>query len=468
MKDTYNIKIFKPALGFDFESHITHIAVPVITPLKVKGKTHLVNQLLIITSNKDSWSLTEEEKEKRNLFPDKLPQFPLGQSRWNREDIEDFLHSTAKDFNPLTEVFIPIKNTLEKHIEFSNPFDSSLAALWTIGTYIFPVFEAYPYLLLNGTRGSGKTKLLEIMYYLAFNAEITANASPSSVFRLIEANLSTVLIDEGETLSGRERDKELIYLLNAGYKKSGVVTRVNKDTHQIEKFQVYSPKAVAAINPLDSTLQSRFIIVNMIKTGNKDKGNIRVSDRSADWGKLRNSLYRFALICGLDVSEIFEKSEKIQLLNCRNNELWSPLLAIAEYLHYCSPHSNLFESLSALATEKIEDYDTLDDWHLALLQTLHKTVTVKKPYLVGDIKKDMWQFFEDGEEQQRISGKWIGNALKRFGFKRGKRQALGATYIIDSEKVKDLLQRYEVSVDSAEGTANTPHDEADSTSPPPE
>lgn len=458
-----NIKIFKPSLGFDFESKIVHIAVP-LADLEddKKGRKILKTKIYVITSDREFWPITEEQKEKRNLYPDKLPQFAIGEMRWSRENVRKFLEDkSGSEFNPYQEVFLPIKKAIESHIDLNNQWDSTLVTLWIIGTYIFPIFEAYPYLLLSGTRGSGKTKLLELLYKLSFNAEITSNATPPSIFRIIEANLSTILIDEGEMFSGKERDKELILLLNSGYKRSGVVTRVNKDTHQVERFQAYSPKAVAAINPLDSTLQSRFITINMIKTGSKDKGNARVSEKSADWTELRDRLYRFALLSGLEVAEVFQKSDKINLLNCRNNELWSPLLAIAEYLDIFSPEPSLFDSLSSLALEWSEGEDSLDDWHSNLLRALQQAVTIKKPYPLSDIRLAMCNFFEDAEESVKVTNHWVGNALRRFGFKPAKRSNKGSRYLLDPERVNDLLNRYEISVDGDDSDEDSGKEDKD-------
>lgn len=445
------VKIFRPALGFDFNNRIAHVAIPIAEPTKIKNKTTVVNQIYVVSSNKEFWPLTEEEIEKRGLYPDSLPNFILGQSSWSKEYIDRYLEDQSPILNPYLQVFIPIKDTLEKHIEFSHSIHSTLATLWIIGTYIFTIFEAFPYLHPNGTRGSGKSKLLETLYRLCFNAEITSNATPSSIFRIIESNQSTILIDEGELLTGREVNRELQLLLNSGYKKSGTVTRTNTNTFKVEKFQTYSPKAIASINPIDQTLGSRAITVNMIKTGNKKTGNLSVSDKSADWAKIRDSLYRFALDCGFGVWEVFNTSQKIQLLECRNNELWSPLLAIAEYLDSFPSDHNLFAILASLAQESSGSELSIDDWHLAILDALSENCTTNREYQIVSIKLWMLPSFKnDLKEYENISGRWIGNALKRFGFKSGRRTNQGQTYLINPEQVKDLRQRYGLEESSAD------------------
>lgn len=180
----------------------------------------------------------------------------------------------------------------------------------------------------------------------------------------------------------------------------------------------------------------------MIKTGSKDKGNLRVNSQSAEWEKLRDSLYRFSLLSGFDAYEVFNNSKKINLLGCRNNELWSPLLALAEYLDAFDPEANLLIPLAKMAKDEEEHTDNLDDWHLALLDSLRDTVTLNKRYLVNEIRNNMSRYIEDRFEFEKISGRWVGNALNRLGFRRAPRQSGGAAYYIDPEKVIDLRQRY--------------------------
>ncbi len=461
---TNMIKIFSAPLNFDSERKVAHVAIPFVTLTKERGKTVPKNIIRIITSEKESYFLTDDEMEKREQYPVTLPQFPLGESRWSESYVDAFLtDKNGELFNPYLEVFLPIKQALEAHIEFINPRYSALISLWIMATYIFCVFEAFPYLLISGTRGSGKSKLLEILNYLCFNAEMTANTSPSALFRLVGGNLSTVLLDEGESLTGNERDKEIIFLLNAGYKKGSYVNRVNKESHQLERFLVYSPKCVAAISPLDSTLKSRFITITMIKASSKDKSNLRVNNFSADWKRLRGGLYKFALNCGFDVSEVFNNSKNVHLLAGRNNELWSPLLSLAEYIDSFHPDANLLIPLAKLAREEDADTDSLDDWHTALLESLKVTVFVNRQYLIREIRNNMSDFIEDRIEFERISGRWVGNALNRFGFKKAPRQAGGSAYFLDPHKVKDLRIRYGLqSEDSVVSEVNEEESSGDS------
>jgi flavodoxin len=437
-------KIFKGAIGFEHNDNVAYVAVPLPRVVEKRGKWQVQNEVYLVTGDFQFWPLTQEEQKRRKSFYQSLPQFPVGKEYWRKEDIEEFVKSRGKPHvDPYMEVFEPIRDVLEENIDFHHPLDSTLIAIWIMGTYLLPIFTSYPYILLTGTRGSGKTKVLEVVSRLAFNAQLTSNATPSAIFRIIEANQATILIDEGEMLSSREDSQELRLILNAGYRRNNPVSRTNKETHEIQWFDTFSPKMIAAINPLDSTLRSRCLQVTMVRTANKEKGNKQITDNTTCWVALRDGLYRYALQCMPEVKEILEYDEDVNILECRQNELWKPLLAIAKHLNLYVT-STVFEELKERALEENVEEDTLDDWHKAVLLALNEIVASTRPYTIKEIREEMTNFIEDVKEMENITNRWIGNALARFGLKKGKRKEEGNTYIVNRGEVEDLLERYQL------------------------
>ena len=437
-------KIFKGAIGFEPNNNIAYVAVPLPVVVEKKGKWQVQNEIYLVTSDYQFWPLTQEEQKRRKSFYQSLPQFPVGKEYWRKEDIEDFIKSKGEPhIDPYTEVFEPIRDLLEENIDFHHSLDSTLIAIWIMGTYLLPIFNSYPYILLTGTRGSGKTKVLEVVSRLAFNAQLTSNATPSAIFRIIEANQATILIDEGEMLSSREDSQELRLILNAGYRRNNPVSRTNKETHEIQWFDTFSAKMIAAINPLDSTLRSRCLQITMVRTANKEKGNKQITDNTTCWAVLRDALYRYSLQCMPEVKEILEHDEDINILECRQNELWKPLLAIAKHLSLYVT-STVFEELKERALEENIEEDTLDDWHKAVLLALNEIVASTRPYTIKEIREEMANFIEDIKEMENITNRWIGNALARFGLKKGKRKEEGNTYVVSRQEVEDLLERYQL------------------------
>ena len=167
----------------------------------------------------------------------------------------------------------------------------------------------------------------------------------------------------------------------------------------------------------------------MVRTANKVKGNARINDNSVNWASYRDSLYRYALQCMAEVREILEHDTDINLLENRQNELWSPMLAVAKHLNLYVT-STVYDDLKNKALQEQSDEDALDDWHRAVLLALDVLVTVERQYTVKEVRSRSIEYFEDKEEQDRISSRWIGSALSRFGLSKGKRQENGNTYEI--------------------------------------
>lgn len=77
------------------------------------------------------------------------------------------------------------------------------------------------------------------------------------MFRLIDAESPTLLIDEAETIDGRsERAEVLRAIAHEGYKQGGQVPRCEGEDHEVRWFDVYCPKTFAAIGGLTGALRS--------------------------------------------------------------------------------------------------------------------------------------------------------------------------------------------------------------------
>lgn len=138
-------------------------------------------------------------------------------------------------------------------------------ALWTMATHIFDEFSGFPYLAVVGpVKRCGKTRLLSVLELLTRNPRRAAGISEAALFRLVEAETPTLLLDESEFLRGRgERAEALRLLLNAGHDEGAVVYRCVGPKSDVHGFKVFSPKAFACIGSLPETLHDRSITILM-------------------------------------------------------------------------------------------------------------------------------------------------------------------------------------------------------------
>lgn len=452
------IQVLTSSIGFNPKEKLVYVTVPFVRVVPDKKGMKVGNEVWMVSNKRDFWQITPEEQMGRNMFFETVPSYP-NKELWSEESLKKYLESPEAEFNPYEDLYVHLVNLLESAVDFQNPSDAALVAIWIMGTYQLPLWNAYPYVLLTGTRGSGKTKVLEIVSRLAYNAQMTSNTSASAIFRLINSNQATILIDEAEMLSYNENSADLRLILNAGYKRNNPVARTNKDTHKVEHFDVFSPKMIAAINSPDPTLRSRCLTITMIRTANKQKGNYRIDDNSVNWPLLRSRLYRYSLHCMPEVHEVFQ-DEDVNLLECRQNELWAPILAVAKHLKTYELDSDAFERLKDKAVNEFEEEDSLGDWDKGVLFALNEIVTVKRDYSIKEVKYKADEFLEDEDECKKMTPKWIGGALRRYGFRSGRRMNKGKTFTIDKDSVTNLLERYQLTPpDAATQSEQSAHSE---------
>lgn len=140
-----------------------------------------------------------------------------------------------------------------------------ILSLWIFGTYCYELFGQYPYLFLNGPKGSGKTILDTCIDLLAFNPKMTVSITDAALFRSISFEGGTLILDEMEALSNRKKTEEsdLAAVLKGGYMRSGCAMRCDKDNNnQPQMFDVFGPKVISNINGIEDIIGDRCIPIN--------------------------------------------------------------------------------------------------------------------------------------------------------------------------------------------------------------
>ncbi len=146
------------------------------------------------------------------------------------------------------ELFTEVKKVFSDFI-WTSPEDSgnhTILALYIMLTYVFQIFSAIPYLNLWGTKASGKSQTLTLLYKLAFNAVMGSSVTAAAQFRLTEKNCNTLLLDEHPLgASSKNSDGDLLHILNSGYKKEGAAVRCEGEEFKPASCITFSPKIIA-------------------------------------------------------------------------------------------------------------------------------------------------------------------------------------------------------------------------------
>lgn len=260
--------------------------------------------------------------------------FDAPDRRWSYQSIVAFLNGASPTI-AAHEVYDALMASLRRYVYHAEQSSYVVDVLWAMGTYFYRLWNAYPYLALHGEKGAGKTTLLTWLWAVCFNAEFVVNTSEASLYRSIQAKAPTLLIDEQEGLNSSKAAKEtkadLMGLLKSGYKAGAKVARQRLDRPELtEYFDVYSPKALAAIELFEDVLENRAILTFMTHKPSDvrldDDGSIIARER-VEFGPLRDSLYLLLMQEAQNITRITARAQFEG--DNRFRELFRPLYAMA-------------------------------------------------------------------------------------------------------------------------------------------
>ena len=200
-----------------------------------------------------------------------------------------------------SKILDDVQSFLRRFVILSSA-QSTAIALWVAHTYTFESAAWTPYLNVRSAAPEcGKSLLLEVLEFLVRRPWKVDGASPSVLFRKIEAIKPTLLFDELDTTfkGDKETAQAIRQVLNAGAKYNGTIARIvgkNRDTPK--DFAVFCPKVLAGIGNLPATVSSRALPITLSRklTAEKvdyldhDSPEIRAKatelcGRLADWAK---------------------------------------------------------------------------------------------------------------------------------------------------------------------------------------
>ena len=162
---------------------------------------------------------------------------------------------------------------VRQYISFTSEAQPVVIALWIVHTWFVDCFEFTPYLhIFSPTRSCGKSHLLECIAKLVRNVLSTVSLTVAALFRTIEQDQPTLLIDEVDTVFGKgNENEELRAILNAGFERGSKVRRCVGPNHDLKDFAVFCPKALAGIGRLPDTVSDRCIPIHLIAKKKSDK-----------------------------------------------------------------------------------------------------------------------------------------------------------------------------------------------------
>jgi hypothetical protein len=203
--------------------------------------------------------------------------------------------------------------------------------LWAAHTHCIDAFEFSPYVAASSAEmRSGKTTLMKLLELIVARPWRVVTPSEAVVYRKIDRDRPTILLDEYDTIF-RDREQEpLRALLNAGNEAGATVPRcagANRDA--LVDFKTFCPKALAGIGRLPTTIADRCIEIRLKR---KAPGEAVSRFRRRDIAAQAEPLLQLLVSWGeRDVDALaLARPDLPAELNDRAADGWEPLLAIAD------------------------------------------------------------------------------------------------------------------------------------------
>jgi DNA primase len=438
------IPLLSPALGFHQDIALVTVSIIERTPDK-----RLRSQPYLVTSDRKLHRLNSEQiltLNGKEIALRVIPEASEFLMRWRIGDIQRFVEGEIVE---PAATFKAVYETFTRYVDFKSNVESAILSLWTIGTYFYTMFPAYPYVALNGPKNSGKSTVLRVLQPLAFNMISTSDPTGASMFRLINNNGCTVGIDEAERYHNPKDAgmQQIRQLLNSGYKQGMPAIRLIGEDLKPQAFDVYSPKILAAIAGLEDVLASRCIAIPMRRTDKK------MPHFPPDFSgtSIRHQLYTLALTYHQEIYRHYYERPDLHKLQNRSSELWQPLIALAAYFE---GHGidGLLNAIAQAAEfdQQFSEGKALGEREEALLQALELVTRDKSDNFIwmkaADLREAVQKTLGLSPEQMG-SAQWIGHLLKQLQLTspaRRKHHAGGKLYAIARAEVLDMMRRYDV------------------------
>lgn len=259
-----------------------------------------------------------------------------------------------------------IREALIRHLSLPDGAAEAIA-LWILFTHSFDAAEVSPRLALTSPApGCGKTTALTLLAHLVRRPLPASNWTAATVFRSIEPDCPTLIIDEADTFL--ENSTDLRGILNSGHTPGmAFVMRAVGEDHLPKRFSTWAPMAMAKIGPFPTTLEERSILILM----RKRKSSERVKKVRSAHHKVFNDLARKSARWANDNLDDLHDTDPDSPpdLSDRAADNWQPLFAIADAAggHWPKTARDTALLLSTGSGEFVEAVDLLEQCQKALV-----------------------------------------------------------------------------------------------------
>ena len=276
---------------------------------------------------------------------------------WRFASIRDFIAAREAGREPArrhaARLLADVEAQMRATVWLPHAEDYALAALFVMATFVHRVFDAFPILLVNGPKGTGKSELGQAVAALSCNGLVAGRVTPAGLVRLLAESRGTVVLDDLEAVGAGRGSDDLVQILKTSYKASTARRVTPGRDGRVEVVDYFAPKVVTNIAGADPVLLSRMLPV---RTGAMPDG-VELGMGVADVAALRDELHTWAMCDAAAVADAYAPLR--DATRDRRAEIAAPLRAVAAVVGIPDVARRLEEALSAEPDIVAEPIDTV-------------------------------------------------------------------------------------------------------------
>ena len=244
------------------------------------------------------------------------------------------LVESAPEWNPASgaEILDSVMRFIRRFVSVTEP-QARAVTLWIVHTHAFEAADCTPYLAINSAeKRSGKTRQLEVARLLVSKPWFTGRVTAAVLIRKIDAEHSTLLLDESDSAFGSDREysEALRGILNSGYRRGGVASCCVGQGANItyKDFSTFCAKMIGGIGSLPDTVADRSIPIKLKRARRGTVERFREREVGREVGELRAKIAAWAQT---NLAALRDARPEIpRELSDRQADVCEPLLSIAD------------------------------------------------------------------------------------------------------------------------------------------
>lgn len=229
----------------------------------------------------------------------------------------------------LLELLEKVRSFVTDYAVFPSIYAPSVLALWVAHSWVVDRFDSTPRLaVLSAEKGSGKTRVLEILEVLVREPVRASDVSAATLFRIIEKRRPTLLLDETDILLGPASDgaDSVRQVVNGGYRVNNPVLRCVGNTFEPTPFDTFAPVALAGLGDLPETILDRSVIVRIRRRSKSEPvRRWRTSEAEPRGHEIRDQLEEWSRV---DWRPVYPEDDGS--ISDRLADVWEPLFVLAD------------------------------------------------------------------------------------------------------------------------------------------